>query len=57
MDLDGSPDFEAIAAAYGIPSLVVCGEDELDEAIGRFLGEPGPCLMICQVHPDVATTD
>ena len=57
VDLDGSPDFEAIAAAYGIPSLVVCGEDELDEAIGRFLGEPGPCLMICQVHPDVATTD
>ena len=57
VDLDGSPDFEAIAAAYGIPSLVVCGEDKLDEAIGRFLGEPGPCLMICQVHPDVATTD
>ena len=57
VDLDGSPDFEAIAAAYGIPSLVVCGEDEQDEAIGRFLGEPGPCLMICQVHPDVATTD
>ncbi len=57
VDLDGSPDFEAIAAAYGIPSIVVREEEELDSSIGRFLEEKGPCLMICQVHPDAATTD
>lgn len=57
VSLDGSPDFEAIAAAYGIPSIVAAEEDQLDSAIDRFLGLKGPCLMICQVHPDVSTTD
>ena len=55
--LDGSPDFGKIAGAYGIPSLTVNDEDQLDGAISRFLEEPGPCLMICDVHPDVSTTD
>ena len=55
--LDGSPDFETIAAAYGIPSLVVNDEDKLDEALDRFLGTRGSCILICEVHPDVGTTD
>ena len=57
VDLDGSPDFETIAAAYGIPCVTVAEEEQLDASIDRFLSEPGPCLMICQVHPDVSTTD
>ena len=57
VSLDGSPDFETIAAAYGIPSIVAAEEAQLDSAIDRFLGSKGPCLMICQVHPDVSTTD
>ena len=57
VDLDGSPDFETIAAAYGIPCITVTEEEALDSSIDRFLAEKGPCLMICQVHPDVATTD
>lgn len=57
VDLDGSPDFETIAAAYGIPSLVVSDEDRLDASLDQFLGTDGPCLLICQVHPDVSTTD
>ena len=57
VSLDGSPDFETIAAAYGIPSIVAAEEGQLDSAIDRFLGAKGPCLMICQVHPDVSTTD
>ena len=57
VSLDGSPDFETIAAAYGIPCVTVSEEEELDSSIDRFLSEKGPCLMICQVHPDVATTD
>ena len=57
VSLDGSPDFETIAAAYGIPSLAVSEEDKLDETIDQFLGKQGPCILICQVHPDVATTD
>jgi len=57
VSLDGSPDFEAIAAAYGIPCVTVSEEEALDASIDRFLNEKGPCLMICQVHPDVSTTD
>ncbi|MEJ8729546.1 biosynthetic-type acetolactate synthase large subunit [Flintibacter sp. HCN-6482] len=57
VDLDGSPDFAAIAAAYGIPSIMVCEEEELDEAIERFLSTKGACLMLCEVHPDVGTND
>ena len=55
--LDGSPDFETIAAAYGIPSMVVRDEDALDETLERFLATQGSCILICEVHPDVGTTD
>ena len=55
--LDGSPDFAAIAAAYGIPSLTLNDEDKLDETLDQFLGAKGCCLLICEVHPDVGTND
>ena len=55
--LDGSPDFETIAAAYGISSLTVNDEDKLDETLDQFLGAKGCCLLICEVHPDVGTND
>ncbi len=55
--LDGSPDFETIAAAYGIPSIVVSNEDTMDAELDRFLNTKGCCLLICEVHPDVSTTD
>ena len=57
VSLDGSPDFQTIAAAYAIPCVTADEEEELDAALDRFLAEPGPCLMICRVHPDVSTTD
>ena len=57
VSLDGSPDFQTIASAYGIPSMVVNDEDKLDETIAQFLSTKGSCLLICEVHPDVSTTD
>ena len=57
VDLDGSPDFETIAAAYAIPCVTVSEEEDLDASLDRFLKTEGTCLMICQVHPDVSTTD
>jgi acetolactate synthase-1/2/3 large subunit len=57
VDLDGSPDFATIAAAYGIPSIEVHEEDQVDEAIAQMLAQPGSVLTIVDVHPDVATTD
>lgn len=55
--LDGSPDFETIAQAYGIPSLAVRDEDRLDGVLDQFLAAPGCGLLICEVHPDVGTND
>ena len=55
--LDGSPDFAAIAAAYGIPTIHLRDEEELDGALDRFLNAPGSCLLLCEVHPDVTTND
>ena len=55
--LDGSPDFETIAAAYGIPSLLANDEEKLDEILDQFLNTKGCCLLICEVHPDVGTND
>ena len=57
VSLDGSPAFETIAAAYGIPSITVNNEDMLDEELDRFLNTKGCCLLICEVHPDMCTTD
>ena len=55
--LDGSPDFTTIAAAYGIPSIVLNDENTLDEGLEQFLNTKGSCLLICDVHPDVTTND
>ena len=55
--LDGSPDFETIAAAYGIPSLLASDEEKLDEVLDQFLNTKGCCLLICEVHPDAGTND
>ena len=55
--LDGSPDFAAIAGAYGIPSMFADDEDKLDGVLEQFLSAKGSCLLICKVHPDVGTND
>ena len=55
--LDGSPDFAAIAAAYGVPTLTLSDEERVSDTLDRFLKTPGPCLLLCEVHPDVNTTD
>ena len=55
--LDGSPDFAAIAAAYGIPSLTVSEDGDLPGAVERLLSQPGCCLLICDVDPNVGTND
>ncbi len=57
VDLDGSPDFETIAAAYSIPSRVVGDEEQIDRAVDWLLGEKGAAIAVVNVHPDVSTTD
>ena len=55
--LDGSPDFSVIAQAYGIPSIVVSEEDQMEPALDRFLGKKGSCLLIARVDPAATTND
>lgn len=57
VDLDGSPDFSVIAAAYGIPSLHLDSEDQAEDTLDRFLAAEGPALLIAEVCPDWKTTD
>ena len=55
--LDGSPDFAAIASAYGIPSITVQKDDQVSECLQRFLAKDGPCLLIAEVDPACTTND
>ena len=55
--LDGSPNFETIAAAYGIPAITVTEDSQVEGAIDRLLACPGSMLAIVEVHPDATTND
>jgi acetolactate synthase-1/2/3 large subunit len=55
--LDGSPDFAAIAGAYGVDCISLDDEGDMDACLDRFLSTPGCCILQCRVHPDVRTTD
>ena len=55
--LEGSPDFAVIAQAYGIPSITVEDEDQVEGALDRFLAEKGSCLLIARVDPAATTND
>ncbi len=50
VDLDGSPDFIALAAAYGIPGADVHTDGDVPTAIEQMFAARGPFLM--QVHVD-----
>lgn len=50
VDLDGSPDFIALAAAYGIPGADVRKDADVPAALEQMLASRGPFLM--QVHVD-----
>ena len=55
--LEGDPDFTALAAAYGIPSITIREESEIDGALDRFLAEQGSCLLIAEVSSEWKTND
>jgi acetolactate synthase-1/2/3 large subunit len=49
VDLTGSPDIVALAAAYGIPGRSIDSMDAADEAIGEMLSNKGVFLLECIV--------
>ncbi|MDD3346144.1 biosynthetic-type acetolactate synthase large subunit [Oscillibacter sp.] len=57
VELDGSPDFAAVAAAYGIPSMYVESDGDVERTLDRFLAAPGAGLLIARVAPTASTND
>ncbi len=47
-----NPDFEGIAAAYGIPSRTVVERGDLEEAIREMIETDGPFLLQCAVKEE-----
>ncbi|NLF27225.1 MAG: biosynthetic-type acetolactate synthase large subunit [Clostridiales bacterium] len=52
VDLEGSPDFELIAAAYGIGYARVSDMEAAEDAVRRMLESPGGYLLECAVDPE-----
>ena len=57
VDLEGDPDFTAIAAAYGIDSITVSEEAPVADALDDLLKRKGACLLVADVSSQCCTTD
>ena len=51
VNLDGSPDFELLAQAYGMDFIRLEAPDKMDEAIDAFLKDEDAVLMECVINP------
>ena len=52
VNLSGSPDYLALAQAYGIPGCRVSTPQQAKDGIRKMLEYPGPYLLVCQVDPE-----
>ena len=52
VDLTGSPDFNLLAQAYGIPHNCISNMSEAQDAIDEMLRTDGPFLLECTVSPE-----
>jgi acetolactate synthase-1/2/3 large subunit len=52
VDLGATPDWPALAAAFGVAGHEVDAEGDVEEAIAATLAEPGPALLRVQIEPD-----
>lgn len=52
VDLSGDPDFGALAQVYGIRSMTIGDNDEIDEGLDALLSGEGSFLLQCLVSPD-----
>ena len=55
IELDGAPDFNALAAAYGIPARRVTDNSGVKSAFKEMLEHDGPFFIECIVDPDEST--
>ena len=49
--LDGSPDFEKLADAYGVKYFYLKDNAGMDKAVDAFLAWEGAALIVCEVYP------
>lgn len=50
VNLDGSPEFDKIAEAYGMPYFYVEHDEDVEKTVEAFLSEKGSALMVCRVY-------
>ena len=51
--LEGSPDIGIIAQAYGLPHSIISENAQIEEAVSWLVGQPGACLLECEISPEV----
>lgn len=51
VDISGAPNLEKLAEAYDLPFVRVSGNDQIDEALERFLAADESALMECMIDP------
>lgn len=54
-ELEGDPDFVALAGAYGIRSALADSNDSAERLAREMLESRGPFLLVCQVDPCAPT--
>jgi acetolactate synthase-1/2/3 large subunit len=52
VDLGGTPDWTALAAAFGVAGRDVAIDGDVEDAIAATLAEPGPALLRVQIERD-----
>ena len=57
VELQGDPDFAVLTAAYGIDSITVTQESQVEAALDQLMAAKGSCMLIAQVSPECRTTD
>ena len=57
VNLEGSPDFSTIAAAYGIPTLTLSSEEDTPAVLDKFLAQEGSMLLMVDIDPFARTGD
>ncbi len=51
VSLDGSPNLELLAAAYGLTYFHLEKHEQMEDMIDAFLAAPQAALMVCEVYP------
>lgn len=55
--IEGSPDFNKLAEAYGIPSSTISENSEIDKGIEEMMNAEGSYLLVVEVNPYEPTGD